>query len=226
MKLMKLGVVTAALSSLAFAAPAMAAPPYDVLVGGSSADTDYSFTGTAAPIDFVAHGAFLDVEMDCLQSVATGFVHGGSGQSGADVATIEDTTWTDCTGPLGLDMTVVHGGSWLLNVTDTAVTGPPAADASVDGNISAASAYIYATNDESGCAFSVTGAADGQFDEVNQDLVVAEDGTVSDANQLTISVAGGGSTCSGLISDGDPASFAGTFDVVTSGGAIDITDGA
>lgn len=224
MKLMRLGVATAALSSLAFAAPAMAAPPYDVLVGGSSADADYPFTGTASPIDFTAHGV-IDVDMSCDQSVATGDVHGGPGQSGADIATIENTTWTDCVGPLGLEMTVVHGGSWLLNVTDTAVTGPPATDASVDGNISAVNAYVYATNDEGGCAFTVTGVADGHFDEVNQDLVVAEDG-LGAGDTLTISVAGGGSTCSGLISDGDPASFAGTFDVATSGGAIDITDGA
>lgn len=225
MKLMKLGVATAALSSLAFAAPAMAAPPYDVLVGGSSADTDYSFTGTASPIDFVAHGAFLDVEMDCQQSVATGLVHGGPGQSGAEVATIANSTWTDCTGPLGLDMTVEHVGQWALNVTDTTVTGPPAADTAVEGNISEVGAYVYATNDEAGCAFTVSGVADGHFDEVNQDLVVAEDG-LGTGDTLTISVAGGGSTCSGLISDGDPASFAGSFGVTTSGGAIDITDGA
>jgi hypothetical protein len=225
MKLIKLGVATAALSSLAFAAPAMAAPPYDVLVGGSSADADYPFTGTAAPIDFVAHGLFGDIEMFCDQAEATGVVHGGAGQSGADVATIQDSTWTGCVGPLGLDMTVVSSGDWLLNVTDTSVTGPPAGDAEVTGNISQVSAYVFATFDEGGCAFTVTGEADGHFDEVNQDLVVAEDGTVSNGNDLTISVAGGGSTCSGLIADGDQASFDGSFDVATSG-AIDITDGA
>lgn len=224
MKLMKLGVATAALSSLAFAAPAMAAPPYDVLVGGSGADADYPFTGTAAPIDFIAHGSVFDVEMDCAQSVATGTVHGGPGQSGANVATIANTTWTDCTGPLGLDMTVEHVGQWELNVTDTTVTGPPAADAAVEGNISNVGAYVYATNDEAGCAFTVSGVADGHFDEVNQDLVVAEDG-LGTGDTLTISVAGGGSTCSGLIADGDTASFGGTFGVATSG-AIDITDGA
>ncbi|MER7606288.1 hypothetical protein [Nocardioides sp. NPDC127503] len=224
MKLMKLGVATAALSSLAFAAPAMAAPPYDVLVGGNSADADYPFTGTAAPIDFTAHGSVFDVEMDCAQSVATGTVHGGPGQSGANVATIANTTWTDCTGPLGLDMTVEHIGQWQLNVTDTTVTGPPAADAAVEGNISSVGAYVHATNDEAGCAFTVSGVADGHFDEVNQDLVVAEDG-LGAGDTLTISVAGGGSTCSGLIADGDTASFGGTFGVATSG-AIDITDGA
>lgn len=224
MKLMKLGLATAALSSLAFAAPAMAAPPYGVIVGGDSSDTDHPFTGTAAPIDFIAHGA-IDVEMDCAQSVATGNVHGGPGQSGADIATIEDTTWSTCTGPLSLDMTVVHGGDWLLNVTDTAVTGPPAADAAVEGYISNVSAYVYATTDEGGCAFTVTGSADGYFDEVNQDLVIEEDGTVTDAHMLTISVAGGGSTCGGLVSNGNKASFFGTYNVAAPG-PIDVTDGA
>lgn len=225
MKLITLGVATAALSSLAFAAPAMAAPPYDVLVGGSSADADYPFTGTAAPIDFVAHGPFGDIEMFCDEAEATGNVHGGAGQSGADIATIQSSTWTGCVGPLGLDMTVVSSGNWLLNVTDTSVTGPPAADAQVVGNISQVNAYVYATFDEGGCAFTVTGSADGHFDEVNQDLAVAEDGTVTTGNKLTISVAGGGSTCSGLVSNGSQASFGGTFDVATSG-AIDVTDGA
>lgn len=45
-KVKELGVAVAALSSLALAAPAMAAPPYDVIVGSSNTDAIYPFTGT------------------------------------------------------------------------------------------------------------------------------------------------------------------------------------
>lgn len=210
--------------SIAVAAPALAAPPYDVIVGGNGSERDVEFTGVAEPIDFIGHG-LIDVDMSCDKSTATGDVHAGPGNAG-HVATIDNSIWEGCVGPLQLDMEVQHQGEWELWADDTSVTGPPPADTAVSGYIDNIEADVWATDEPDDCAFTVTGAADATFNEVTQELNVAEDGTVADNHELTINVDGGGSTCGGLLSDGDPASFFGDFDVTNADGAIDITDGA
>lgn len=215
--------------TLAAAGPASADPPYDVAVGGDSSVTDHPFTGTASPIDFIAHGSSGDIPMDCQQSVATGDIHAGTGKSGLvpdHAATIESSTWTTCTGPAGLQMTVEHRGTWKLEVTHDGTTPPPPADTMVTGRIIDVEAYVYATNDEAGCNFTVTGGVNGHFNEVTQELVVDEDASAGVPPGLTI-LAPQGPTCFGLINDGDTASFFGSYAVDTHGaGPVDIAPSA
>lgn len=220
-KFTKAALAVPAVTALAFAAPAFAAGPYTVSVGGDSSAGDVAFEGTATPIDFVAHSQITDVYMDCAQSVATGDIHTGTNMSGSvpeHPATITDSDWSNCLGPLTLDMTVEQVGDWHLEV-DGSASGNV-----VEGRIVDVEAHVYATNDPTSCAFTVSGAVDGSFDKAAQELTVAEDGLNPNGHDLTITLDSSSSGCGGLISTGDAASFDGVYAIDTLGaGPVDIT---
>ncbi|MFJ2757563.1 hypothetical protein ACIO3S_18315 [Nocardioides sp. NPDC087217] len=211
----KLLLVGAAAAALTLAAPAMAsaAPPYTVAVGGSTAAGNHAFTATA--VGGIAFAVPLNA-MFCTSAGASGSIHSGTGKSGLapdHLATISSTTWSGCTEQFGTPLTVTHSGAWKLETNDTSVTA--AATDQVDGWISGISARV--TDSTGLCDFTVTGSADGHFDEATQRLVVDETGDGS------LSVTAVVSDCLGSISVGDPASFNGTYNVSVPNGAVNVS---
>ncbi|MER7557924.1 hypothetical protein ABTZ46_13345 [Nocardioides sp. NPDC126508] len=211
----KLLLVGAAAAALTLAAPAMAsaAPPYTVAVGGSTATGNHSFT--AAAVGSITFAVPLNT-MTCTSAGAGGAIHSGTGKSGVDpdpLATISSTTWSGCTEQFGTPLTVTHGGQWHLATNDTSVTS--AATDQVDGWIDHISAHV--TDSTGLCDFTVTGSADGHFDEATQRLVVDETGDGS----LTVTTVV--ADCLGSISVGDPASFNGTYNVSVPDGAVNVS---
>ncbi|MEO9240737.1 MAG: hypothetical protein ABI418_21920, partial [Jatrophihabitantaceae bacterium] len=133
------------------------------------------------------------VSLVCVSSQAKGAIpHLGTGLT-SPLATITSSTWTSCSGPLGITLSVAQVGTWSLN--GTSYTSPV-----TTGNVSGVNANISGT-----CAFSVTGTADGKYSNTTHQLAMAP--IAGSGNTLTIHVAGGGTACFGLIHDGDNATF-------------------
>lgn len=195
---------------VALTGPAMAAGPYTLTVGGSATGTP-AFSGTSAG------GITFDtplVGMSCSGATANGTLAPGTGVSGAAIASINATTWTGCIGPLGLPMTVTGSGSWKLNATGTATAGT---SDNVAGNISSITANVAQTGNPSACSFKVTGVVDGVFKEGTSQLQVTSPTAVG---SLVISNVVG---CYGLVANGDPAEFNGTYNIASPAGAIRIS---
>ncbi|MFB9314526.1 hypothetical protein [Nocardioides plantarum] len=203
--------VAASAAILAMAGPATAAGPYTLTVGGSSTGTP-AFTGTTTSAGISFNTPL--VAMSCTSATATGTLAPGTGVSGAAIASINATTWSGCIGPLGLPMTVSGSGSWKLNATGTATTGT---SDNVAGNISGVTATVSQTGNPTACSFKVTGVVDGIFKEGTSQLQVTPPTAVG---SLVISNVVG---CYGLVANGDPADFNGTYNIASPGGAIRIS---
>lgn len=217
-KILLVGVAAATLT-LATPAMASAAPPYTVAVGGNTTAGDHAFT--ASSVGAISFSTALNA-MNCTSAGATGQAHSGTGKSGVYTgnnpedhpATIASTTWSGCTEQFGTPLTVAHGGSWYLTTTDTSVTS--AATDKVNGTITNVSAHVTDSDGTGLCDFWVTGSANGYFDEATQQLVVNETG-----DSLKVSNISG--DCLGTISNGEGASFNGTYNVSVTNGPINIS---
>lgn len=211
----KSAVALCAAGLVALAGPAMATGPYDVDVAGVGAGT-YALTGTAkGSIQFVAHHNSSLVTMGCTGVSAAGTVTDGTALANDIIAEITNTTWTGCTGPLGIAMAVDQkpagptANPWDLVATGTAT---PAKTDVVTGYVDNVDATVRSTNPLLPCSFRVIGSADASFDEdskatpgTGQDLQVNE----TSGNLVLTGVSG----CFGLLADGDTADFVGAFNV-------------
>jgi hypothetical protein len=85
-------------------------------------------------------------------SLTKGTLKSGSGLSGTAIGTITGTTFTTCTGPLGLTFTVKQVGTWNLSITSnsggTSVGNISNVDATLSGPL---------------CSATVKGAADATY---------------------------------------------------------------
>ncbi len=201
---------------LVFAAgPALATGnSYTVSVGGSSATGTHAVTATSdASLTFQAEkpdGTFLNLtcSSSAVPSGSGSIVRSGTGIT--DIADLTGVTFSTCTGPGG-NLTVTTSGTWKLHGTSAATTGSSDVVAGHIENITANASNAV-------CRFTVTGGADGSFNEANQKLSVNEqaDGT---GQALTVS---GVSGCLGQIKNGGKAKFVGTYSTTVTGGAINV----
>src|SRR5699024_1831899 len=112
------------------------------------------------------------VQMVCNGSTSdtATVVHTGSvGDPPDPIATIHNTDWTGCDGPLGLPMDVEHVGDWELHVTDSSTVTSGDSDV-IEGEVSNVEAIVSQSSDPSACKFTVEGHASGTFDEATQTL--------------------------------------------------------
>lgn len=223
--LKKIAVAVPAVLALGTVTPAFATSSYDISVGGDTSTADHPFDAAADHADMAPDTIIgRPVWWFCDSPTAVGEVHAGGGHTGIDSISLTNTAWPDCVWYLDFNLEVEHHGEWRFHVTDGAVTGPPAADPEVSGYLSGVELHVYTTNDPTGCAFTVSGDATSYIDEVDQRLVVNEDGEDPDGHDLTVEVSNGGaSSCGGLVTDGGRFSLDVSFDLDTHGaGAIDI----
>lgn len=192
-------VAVAALGALALGAGTASAATTFTVKAGTAAN------GTVVPITGTTTGAspqvtFKDTSsattLNCASSKAPGSTKVGTGLPGTKIGTINGaaTTFTGCTGPLGLVLKVTGSGTWNINATSGNTTA-------VNGTISAIKAKVADTNGQ--CSFTVTGSVAGRIVDSNSTLALP--GTTS---KLTISAVTG---CFGLITNGDVASFKATY---------------
>lgn len=181
-----LAVVAAASAAFALAvAPASAAPAtWTVQPGGA-------FTGSAGRT--VLTNANTGAQLTCVSSTATGTAKSGSGHAGAGLGSITRTTFTSCSGPLGITFTVQHNGVWSLNaVSYNATTGV------TTGTITNVSANIRGST----CSALVTGSVDVTYTNGTGVLRVLPNNTLTVSNV---------SLCFGLMRNGDRARFDGSY---------------
>jgi hypothetical protein len=164
------------------AAPAVASPSatFTVTPGGA-----YTATSTAV--------TFKDgsVTMNCTGSTAKGTLKSGSGLAGAGIGSISSLAYTGCTGPLGT-VTVTPGAlPYSINAVSYA-------SGVTQGNIGPVSVKVVMT----GCSFTVTGSAPGNFNNSTSSL------NLTAGSGLSVS---GVSGCLGLVKNGDHPTYVASY---------------
>lgn len=183
--------VAGAAALVSIGTAAYAGPPWTVSIGGSSTGAPAAYTastvGASPQINFTTPAANLG----CASGTAAGTITPGA-TTGA-VGSITSSTFNSCSGPLGLTLNVTQNSAWAININGNQVGGV------TPGNVSTISASV---SDGSGlCSFDVTGTVPGSFNQNTQQLTVNGGG-------LSISNVNG---CFGVINEGDPATFAATY---------------
>lgn len=217
MKIKHALVGAAVVGMTALAGPALASGnAYTVAVGGSTANTSYALSAASTgTLQFVAerNAPFTtNLNMNCSSGNLTGTgstVNGGTSGGGAPtaIANLPAFNFLGCTGPGGA-LTVTTNTPMVLHGTSAATT---AATDVVQGHIEG----LNVTVSNAVCNFTVTGSADGSFNEATQQLTVNETGDGS----LTYTLNSG---CLGQLPGSGEARFTGTFNVTTAGGAINL----
>ena len=207
MKFKNAAIVTAglALAGVAVAGPALATgSSYTVSVGGSSAAGTHNITATTTgSLSF----AVPTLSMSCTSAnVPTSPASTvASGTSITDIAAINKINFAGCVGPGGT-LAVTTVGTWKLHGTSAATSGNDVISGHVEN--------ITANVSNAVCKFTVTGQANGTFDEATQTLQVSETGFTG--NLKVSNVTG----CLGQVTSGQNANFTGTFNVASVDGAI------
>ena len=205
----KILAVAGAAALVTIAGPAWAAGSYTITAGTTSGG-DVAYTGSTSQIDFYTEF----VQMGCTSGTADGQLHTGSNATGANIASIDSSTWNNCVGPAGLSMVVTQNSSWTLNAVGTPSGGVTA------GTITDVDASIVAINPDTGqpdpalCSFDATGSTDGFFQESDQTLHVT---TPTTGQKLTVGNTVG---CFGQVLDGDEAFFEGAYALANPAGPI------
>jgi hypothetical protein len=192
MRTLRSGLVTAmaAACMAGMVAPAQADDPtWTVTPGGQS-------TGTATNVTLkdMSTGSTLT----CASSTAQATVQSGSGLSGTGIATVTSSTYTSCTGPLGLSFSVDTG------TVDYQLNASSYADGVTTGTLSGITASMSGLL----CSASVAGATASTPGTVN--------GTYTNST-ATLAVTGGDlhiwnvSGCFGLINSGDAVSITANY---------------
>ena len=201
MKIKHAVVGSAALALVALAGPAMATgSAYTVSVGGSSAPATNVLTATApSTLNF----AVPTLSMSCTSATVPASPASSvfSGTSITDIAAINRVNFAGCTGPGGA-LSVATVGSWKLHGTSAATAG--ASDV-ISGHIE----NITANVSNAVCRFTVTGQANGSFNEGTQALTINETGFTGN---LKVSAVTG---CLGQVTNGQNANFTGVFNVTS-----------
>lgn len=204
MKIKNAAVALAALSlaGVAVAGPALATGnAYTVAVGGSSTPATHVLTANApSTLTFQVPATTMTCATANVPASPVSNVFSGTGI--IDIASINKVNFNSCTGPGGA-LAVATVGSWRLNATGAATA---AATDVIAGHIENVTANV----SNSVCKFTVTGRADGSFDESTQKLTISQTGFA--ANRLSVSNVVG---CLGLVANGQAANFSGVFDVTS-----------
>lgn len=142
------------------------------------------------------------VQLTCTGSDANGVLESSASGTPAQLGTIENITFDDCSGPLGLTFEVVPGGDedWTIN-------GESYADGVTTGYIGG----VVATLTGTGCEATVEGEAPGTYDNATDTLAPAPiEGSV---HELVVTSVDSGANCFGLISEGDTVTFEASYTV-------------
>jgi hypothetical protein len=130
------------------------------------------------------------VSMTCTGSSAAGVLKSGSGIT-SPVGTITSLGYSGCTGPLGAVTVVTSGFPYQINAVSYA-------SGTTQGNVSGVSAKVSMT----GCSFTVTGSAPGNFVNSTHTL------NLTAGTGLTVS---GVSGCLGLVKNGDKPTYVASY---------------
>ena len=157
-------------------------------------------------IDFVVYdqNGNQTVAMGCAAVEAEGDVNVGTTARPGALASIDSTTWLNCTGPGNLNMAVTQDSVWDIVGTGAATAGNSDV---IAGYVDGVEATVEDTDlGGAACSFTVSGTADGSFDEGAQQLNIDE----TAGNLVIDSVS---APCLGVVDVGYTADFIGTFDV-------------
>ena len=202
--------VTAALAATAglalVAAPALASAPYTVAYDGDTSGASHSTTWTAKGDTILSANGNT---YTCSNSQLTTTVHTGTNATGNDIADVTAATWTGCTFTGLLNATVtVTSPSWHFNATGGNTSGTSDTISGTLTNISNVSIDIAGPFGD--CTFNVSGSVGGSLAEDNgkggQELDVS-------SSNLAVSNVNNAFTCLGLVSNGNAATFAGSYNV-------------
>jgi len=156
------------------------------------ADPIITYTGTAPSTTF--GDATGGLSLTC-ESTITGSATEAT--FGLQLLTLDAaaSSWSQCTGPLGLSFDLVGVGSWQFNAMTQSgsVTGYTLADVT-----------FHITNPDGVCAFDATGSVLATYDSSTQQLDTNPDPTLEISN-----VTG----CFGLINDGDAADWSASYHI-------------
>ncbi|MEX0428451.1 hypothetical protein AB3X52_12540 [Nocardioides sp. DS6] len=200
-------VAAGAAALVAFAAPAMASPPYAVTANGVSSG-DVTFSAHSDAITFTVHNSGGDRVMTCSDVTVGGVIHTGTGVN--PVASITSSTWQGCAySGLPVNVTPNHSPSWDLYGTSAATSGNTD---DIDGQVRNVNANVSILS--GACTFDVTGAANGTFHEASQTIDMNET-----AGNLVLGNRSSAIGCLNQVNNGDTADFVGTF-TVTEGAPI------
>jgi hypothetical protein len=201
-------VPVAAVTAIGLSSPAaFAASSYNLSAGSAAAGSSVAFGAQGSDITFndVTAGATVT----CSGSSISGTATAGESISGTGIAVLDGSSvsFTDCTGPVGIEFTVTGSGAWSLDATgDTDANGTTAGDIS----------GISARATGSGCSFDATGSVAGAYTNGASSGTLALSGseptlTLSNVSGFLCGIAG--------ISNGDQVSFAATYTVSASDAA-------
>jgi hypothetical protein len=201
-KLKTLVVAGAAVATMAIGImPANAVGTWTVSAGSAPTGRVVSIKGTTTGASPQIH--FTDVTtstaLTCDAGSAGGNTTVGTGLAGQGIAQINgaSTTWTNCLGPLGIQLTPTGHGIWKITANKynptTGVT---------TGTLVGANATVTGT----GCSFTVKGSVPITYKNSTQILAVKD----TKANLVVSAVSG----CFGAVNNADHASFSGNYKVV------------
>jgi hypothetical protein len=142
------------------------------------------------------------VQLTCTGSDANGVLESSASGTPAQLGTIENITFDDCSGPLGLSFGVVPGGNeaWTIN-------GESYADGVTTGYIGG----VVATLTGIGCEATVEGEAPGTYDNATNTLAPAP--RTGSGHELVVTSVDSSANCFGLISEGDVVTFEAEYSV-------------
>lgn len=218
MKLKRTIVGIAALALTAFGGPALATGnAYAVAVGGSTANTSYALSmASAGTLQWslqrdAPYGTNLN--MNCTSANVTGSgatVNGGAsdGTAPTEIANFPSMNFLGCS-TFGGALTVTTNAPMVLHGTSAATTSATdVVQVHLEG--------VDITWSNAVCKFRWTGSARGSFNEATQQLTINETGYTG---SLSYSLIAG---CLGQVPASGNANLAGTFNVMTAGGAINL----
>jgi hypothetical protein len=200
-KLKTLVVAGAAVATMAIGImPANAVGTWTVSAGSAPTGRVVSIKGTTQGASPQIH--FTDVTtstaLTCDAGTAGGNTTVGTGLAGQGIAQINgaSTTWTNCLGPLGIQLTPTGHGIWKINANKyNATTGV------TFGTLVGANATVTGT----GCSFTVKGSVPLTYTNSTQVLSVKP----TKANLVVSNVSG----CFGAVNNADHASFSANYKV-------------
>lgn len=168
------GLVTAATVAANAATPVTVSP-----------STDTAFSAVAGPLS----ASVPTTPFSCAQLDASGVILGGdtANNPGGDthIADITDSYWQGCLTFLSFPLTVQQVGTWEVHIDRN--ESPTSGQTDVlSGSIENIEAWVYQTSSQGSCNFTVTGSAEGVFDEATQVLTIDE----SNSNLTVTAVTG------------------------------------
>jgi hypothetical protein len=187
------GIAAGAIALIAIPSAFAAGTTYTVKAGTHTSGSA-SYAGSTNKI------AFKDGQLNlgCKGGTADGKVALGTHVAASKLGTITKTTWKSCSGPLNTVLIPVQKTTWKLNASGKTSKGVTKVF------VSNVNARIHQSGTGANCKFTVTGAADGKYDNSTHKLTLAPG-----SHKLKVSHVVGG--CFSLINNGDTVTFKATY---------------